>query len=208
MRSPRSLPHRMGYQRLAPTDLRSRIWPTASAWIERLEFHAPDKVLSVAVALFACSNQSKPPSPLASSPGTSPAPMPLAHRTCRGVDLTLVVGPSGAYHGYATQELSLVNRASDACSLAGVPAMVLYLDAGRQMPVPSGPFRNTDVDLAPSQSVITIIGTPGSCAGAGSHPQVGSRLKLNLPSGDVMSADGAWVNVECGGPTVILFEAI
>jgi len=45
VRSPRSLPHRRGYQRLAPTDLRSRIWPTASAWIERLEFHAPDKVL-------------------------------------------------------------------------------------------------------------------------------------------------------------------
>jgi hypothetical protein len=166
-------------------------------------------VVSIAVVLFACSNQPKLASPLASSPGTSlAAPMPLAHRACRSVDLALVVGPSGAYQGHATQELSLVNRASDACSLAGVPAMVLYLDAGGQIPVASGPFRSVGIDLAPGQTVITLIGTPGSCAGAGTHPQVGSELNLNLPSGDVMSADGAWVNVECGGPTVILFEAV
>jgi hypothetical protein len=166
-------------------------------------------VVCSAVVLFACSNQPKPPIPLASSPGTSPAaPMSLAHRACRGVDLALVVGSSGAYHGYATQELSLVNRARDACSLAGVPAMVLYLDAGGQITVASGSFGNTGIDLAPSHTVVTLIGTPGNCANAGRHPQVGSQLKLNLPSGDVMSADGAWVNVECGGPTVILFEAI
>jgi Protein of unknown function (DUF4232) len=166
-------------------------------------------VISIAVVLFACSNQPKPESRLASSPGTSPAAaVPLAHRACRGVDLALSVGPSGAYHGYATQELSLVNRASDACSLAGVPAMLLYLDAGGQIAVASGPFRNVGIDLTPGQTVITLIGTPGSCAGAGTHPEVGSELNLNMPSGDVMSADGAWVNVECGGPTVILFEAV
>jgi hypothetical protein len=166
-------------------------------------------VVSFAVVLFACSNQPKPPSLLASSPGTSPvAPMQLAHRACRGVDLALVVGSSGAYDGYATQEVSLVNRARDACSLAGVPAMVLYLDAGGQIAVASGSFVNTGIDLAPSQTMVTLIGTPGSCADAGRHPQVGSELNLNLPSGDVISADGVWVNVECGGPTVILFEAI
>jgi hypothetical protein len=166
-------------------------------------------VVSIAVVVFACSNQPKLASPLASSPGTSlAAPMPLPYRACRGLDLALVVGPSGANQGFATQELSLVNRASDACSLAGVPAMVLYLDAGGQIPVVSGPFRNVGIDLAPGQIVITLVGTPGSCAGAGTHPQVGSELILNLPRGDVMSADGAWVNVECGGPTVILFEAV
>ncbi|MHB8589999.1 MAG: DUF4232 domain-containing protein [Candidatus Dormibacteraceae bacterium] len=133
--------------------------------------------------------------------------MPLAHRACRGVDLALVVGPSGAYHGHATQEISLVNRASDACFLAGVPPVVPYLDAGGQVPVAAGSFEKTAVDLAPSQTVITIIGTPGYCAGVG-HPQVGSRLKLNLRSGDVESVDGTWVNVECGEPTVILFEVI
>jgi hypothetical protein len=85
--------------------------------------------------------------------------------------------------------------------------MVLYLDAGGQIPVRPGSFGTTGVDLAPSQTVITIIGTPATCAGVG-HPNVGSRLKLNLPSGDVVSADGTWVNVECGGPTVILFEVI
>jgi hypothetical protein len=161
---------------------------------------------STVVVLLACSNQ--PEGRLASSPARSPAaPIAQPNRACRGVDLDLVVGPSGAYQGHATQELSLVNRGSDACSLAGVPAMVLYLDGGGQIPVAAGSFGNTGVDLAPSQTVITLIGTPGSCAGVG-HPQVGSRLKLNLPSGDVISADGAWVNVECGGPTIILFEAI
>ena len=85
--------------------------------------------------------------------------------------------------------------------------MVMYLDAGGQIPVASGSFGKTGVDLAASQTVITIIGTPGTCADVG-HPQVGSRLKLNLPSGDVVSADGTWVNVECGEPTVLLFGVI
>lgn len=134
--------------------------------------------------------------------------MPLAFRACRGVDLAVVVGSSGAYHGYATQEMSIVNRAREACSLAGVPAMVLYLDGGGQITVASGSFGNTGIDLARNQTVVVLIGTPGTCANAGHHPQVGSQLKLNLPSGDVMSADGAWLNVECGGPTVVLFEAI
>lgn len=163
---------------------------------------------SMVVVLLACSNQPKSESPSESSPRTSPAAqVPFAHRACRGVDLALVVGPSGAYQGHATQEISLVNRARDACSLAGVPAMVLYLVAAGQIPVAAGAFGNTGVDLAPGQTVITLIGTPATCAGVG-HPQVGSRLKLNLPSGDVMSADGTWVNVECGRPTVMLFEVI
>jgi uncharacterized protein DUF4232 len=134
--------------------------------------------------------------------------MPPAYKACRAVDLAVVVGPSGAYEGHATQEISLVNRASDVCSLTGVAAMVLYLDAGGQIPVAAGAFGNTGVDMAPGQTVITLIGTPGTCAGAGSHPQIGSQLNLNLPSGDVVSADGVWVNVECGRPTVILFEVI
>jgi Protein of unknown function (DUF4232) len=162
---------------------------------------------STVAVLFACSNQPKSESPLP-SPGKSPAsPVAQAYRACSGVDLAVLVGPSGAYQGHATQEISLVNRASDACSLAGVPPMVLYLDAGGQTPVAPGSFGKTGVDLAPSQTVITIIGTPGTCAGVG-HPEIGSRLKLNLPSGDVVSADGTWVNVECGEPTVILFEVI
>jgi len=166
-------------------------------------------VASTVVTLFACSDQPKLASPLASSPGTSlAAPMPLPYRACRSLDLALVVGPSGAYQGYASQELSLVNRSSDSCSLAGVPAMVLYLDAGGQMPVASGAFGNAGIDLAPGHTVITLIGTPGSCPGAGTHPQVGSELNVNLPAGDAMSADGAWVNVECGAPTVILFGAV
>jgi hypothetical protein len=163
-------------------------------------------VASTLAMLFGCSNQPKSESPLPSSSGKSPAsPVAQAYRPCRGVDLALVVGPSGAYQGHATQEISLVNRASDACSLAGVPVIVLYLDAGGQIPVGPGSFGKTGIDIAPSQTVITIIGTPGTCAGVG-HPQVVSRLKLNLPSGDVVSADGLWVNVECGEPTIILFE--
>ena len=163
---------------------------------------------SAVVVLFGCSNQPKSETSLGSTPITLPASaMPPAHRPCRAGDLALVVGPSSAYQSQATQELSLVNHASDACSLAGVPHMVVYLDAGGEIPVASGSFGNTRVDLAPSQTVITLIGTPGSCAGVG-HPQVGSRLTLNLPSGDVVSAEGTWVNVECGGPSVILFQVI
>jgi hypothetical protein len=163
---------------------------------------------STVAVLFACSNQPKSEGPLPSTPGKSLAsPVAQAHRACRGVDLALVVWPSGAYQGHASQEVSLVSRAIDACSLAGVPPMVLYLDAGGQIPVEPGSFGKTGVDVAPGQTVITIIGTPGTCAGVG-HPKVGSRLKLNLPSGDVVSADGLWVNVECGEPAVILFEVI
>lgn len=163
---------------------------------------------SIVVILFACSSQARSASPSPASPRVSAgAQSALAYRPCRSADLALLVGPSGAYQAHQSQELSLVNRASNACSLAGVPAMVLYLDSGGYVPVAPGPFGKTDVDLAPRQTVMALIGTPATCSGVG-HPQVGSRLRLVLPSGDPMSAEGTWVNVECGGPTVILFNLV
>lgn len=164
--------------------------------------------ISTAVAVIACSGPAPSATPSLGPAATSPnVQEALAHRPCRGADLALDVGRSGAYEGHQTQELLLANHASDPCSLAGVPTMMLYLDSGGQLPVEPGTFAHREADLATGQQAWMLIGTPPTCSGVG-HPKVGSKIKLTLPSGDVLSGAGLWVNVECGGPAVVVFAVI
>jgi hypothetical protein len=50
-----------------------------------------------------------------------------------------------------------------------------------------------------------LVGTPATCIGVG-HPKVSSTAQITLANGDVITADGIWVNTECGGATVAVFQ--
>jgi uncharacterized protein DUF4232 len=129
-----------------------------------------------------------------------------AQRACRAADLQIAAGRAGAFQGFATQELVLTNRASDACALAGPPSGSAILDAGGSRSLTAARSAAHRIDLAPGQTARALIGAPGACAGAG-HPSVASSLSLELDTGETAAVSGVWVNVECGAPQTILFNA-
>ncbi len=129
-----------------------------------------------------------------------------AARPCAAIDLQIVVGKNGAFHGQATQELALHNQSSTACFLSGVPELQL-LDPGVPAKVEPGGFGTQRVDLVPTQAAIILIGTNATCLGAG-HPKVASTLQMTLPNGDVTIVKGTWINTECGSASVMTFGAV
>jgi hypothetical protein len=167
--------------------------------------------------LSACGGGSGAPAPAAAAPAVIPwvdipsTPQSLAAsasaaRACVAADLDVVAGRAGAFQGQATQELTLRNRATEACSLAGVPqAQVPGAGAGGQ--VGAGQFAAKRVDLAPGQSATLLIGTPVGCA-ASAQPVIGSTVQLTLASGESIAVSGARVDTACGAPAVIGFDAV
>src|SRR5579864_8003601 len=91
-----------------------------------------------------------------------------AARACAASDLVATPGASGAYQGYATQEIQLKNRASDSCFLSGAPAMDLTSNGSGRDHVDGAAFKVTRVDLDPGRSASVLLGAPGACAAAGS----------------------------------------
>jgi hypothetical protein len=140
-----------------------------------------------------------------STPG-SLAGSTRAARACAAPDLEIAAGRSGAFRGLATQELTVRDRAADACFLAGVPQAHLP-NAGGRSQVDSGQFAAQRVDLAPGESAIVLIGTPAVCAGAG-QPAAASSVQLTLPNGDAVTVNGTRIDTECGSPAVIEFEPV
>jgi len=133
-------------------------------------------------------------------------PAPLAARPCTAPDLQVTVGPAGAFHGSATQELTLTNRAPDACFFPGVPSVGAVFDDDSQQAADPGQFASSRADLQPGQSAELLLGTPGSCAGAdSSRRRAATRVALGLTRGDSVQARGASLDVQCGRPQVLLF---
>jgi len=138
-----------------------------------------------------------------STPG-SLAGSTSAPRACAAADLVVVAGQAGAFHGQATQELTLRNGAADACYLPGVPPAQVP-GAGAQ--VGAGQFAAKRVDLAPGQSATLLIGTPVGCA-ASAQPVVATTVQLTLASGEPVAVNGTRVDTACGAPSVIGFDAV
>lgn len=154
--------------------------------------------------------------PWVDSPGTSSmqsASLSSATRGCAARDFRVVVGPTGAYQGRSTQELTIQNIAPDACHISAPPALAIGLDNGRQVPV--NPDQSTSMigasngrdDLPSGTSVQILIGTPGACAGAG-NPIVSKIVKLTLSATDVLTVSGVWINIECGHPVLLGFNRL
>jgi len=136
------------------------------------------------------------------------APASAAQRACTPGDLAIGVGGTGAYRGQATQEVTLTNRAADACFLPGAPSTTLVFDDGSQQAAALGQSATSRVDLAPGQSALELVGTPGTCTGAGpSRSKVATKLALGMPGGGSMHAEGAYLDVQCGQPSVLLVTA-
>jgi hypothetical protein len=127
-----------------------------------------------------------------------------AARACAAADLEITVGRAGAFHGQATQELTVRDRAADACFLSGVPQAQLP-NAGARSQVGSDAFATRRVDLAPGESATVLIGTPAVCAGAG-QPVVASTVQLTLPNSNPVTVNGTRVDTQCGSAAVIAFE--
>jgi len=173
-----------------------------------------------AAAAAAVSSSGSQPSPSASAPaatGTAipwvdkpgtPQSVPVAGsagRACRAADLDIAAGLAGAFQGLATQELTLRDRAADACFLAGAPQVVLP-NAGARSRVGPGQFAASRLDLASGSSAGLVVGTPATCAGAG-QPIVATSVLLTLPSGDALTVGGTQIDTECGAATVVEFGA-
>jgi hypothetical protein len=145
--------------------------------------------------------------PWVNKPGT-PQSAPVsasAGRACRAADLDITAGLSGAFQGLATQELTLRNRAGDACFLAGAPQVVLT-NAGARSRVSPGQFAAKRLDLASGSSAGLVVGTPAPCAGSG-QPVAAASVLLTLPAGDAVTVGGTRIDTECGAPTVVEFGA-
>jgi len=152
----------------------------------------------LALALLACSSQSE------GSPATTSAS--ATRSTCHAADLLLSVGAAGAWHTYATQELTLENRGASGCSFDGPPAMTLQLEGQVEAVVSPDTYATTHVNIGPGQSLIILVGTPGACMGGG-QPVVGTRILVRLHPDETLTANGVWVNVACGPPRVVQFDA-
>lgn len=133
-------------------------------------------------------------------------PVPQAARPCTAPDLQVTVGPAGAFHGSATQELVLTNRGADACFLPGAPSVGAVFDDDSQQVADPGQFASSRADLQSGQSAELLLGTPGSCAGAdSSRRRAATRVALGLTRGDTIQARGTYLDVQCGRPQVVLF---
>lgn len=135
-------------------------------------------------------------------PGTPlTAPAIVAQRLCGAADLQLRAAAVGAYQGRVTQEVLIRSTARDACFFAGPPLGAVTVGSGSQLSVTAAPGTVHRLDLAPGETARLVMGTPAICPGVG-HPKVASSIRLS-----VGVVQGAWVNVECGPPVVMLFEA-
>jgi hypothetical protein len=146
---------------------------------------------------------------IAASRGAVAPPAPRAARACSPADLQVTVGAAGAYHGTATQELILTNRAADACFIPGAPSIGAVLGDGSRQSADPGRFASSRADLRPGQSAELLVGTPATCAGADpARSRVATRMALGLAGGAALQAGGARLDLQCGRPSVVLFQPV
>jgi hypothetical protein len=149
----------------------------------------------------------------AAEKGAAAAAAASGTHPCSSADLRIAAGAAGAWHGQATQEISLTNIGADACYLPGFPSVQL-LPAG-EAPQTVGAsegapqLADTRIDLAPGEQASMLLGTPGVCEAA-NKPQrkVSKRLQLALPGSGVKALDGVYIDTLCGRATVMKFHSV
>ena len=134
-------------------------------------------------------------------------------RACAAADVKVTAGQAGAWRGQATQEIRIANTGLDACHLPGFPGVQLQpaneapqtVGASDQAPE----LQSKQLDLAPGEELLVLLGTPGSCEAA-NRPErkVSKRLQLALPGGGVKTVDGLHIDTLCGRATVMRFERV
>lgn len=134
-----------------------------------------------------------------------------AKRSCRAQDLQVTVGPSGAYLGRATQELTIHNAAPDACFIPTPPTLAAVRGNGQRVPVASDPMLDlgglpgTETGLASEKDAHVLIGVPATCPNVGS-PDISTTMTLTLLTQEVFTVSGTRLDLECGNPTLLIFD--
>ena len=175
--------------------------------------------LLILVVISSCGTSAVPQNaravPWINTPGadTQLAGSSSAQRPCGTPDIHFEIGPAGAYQGHATQELTVRNVATDACFVPAPPALEVVLDNGQHRSVASDSSlrvigaSNGQAGLASGQAAQLLIGTPATCATAG-NPTLAKVVTLTLLTGQVMSVAGVSVDIECGSPTLLIFNVV
>lgn len=150
--------------------------------------------------------------PAAAKAAATPAAAGFTH-PCSGADLAVVAGPAGAYRGHATQEVRLTNIGASACHLPGFPSAQLQPTGEAPQTVGASdmaPHLQTErVELAPGESALMLMGTPGSCeAAAKPQRKVSKQMQLAMPGGGVKVLNGVHVDTLCGRASVIRFHRV
>jgi hypothetical protein len=132
----------------------------------------------------------------------------IAQHACADSDLQIAAGSQGARKGFATQEITLTNRSASACFLNGAPEVQLLPATGGAQTLGIHPNASSNVqervDLAPGDSAVVLIGTPGSCdAATGPQRNVQRRVKIVSPGGGARALDGVYVDTLCGNAAVL-----
>lgn len=158
--------------------------------------------------------QSNGPVPFLNVPASRPAlraPAPAA-RACAAADLQAQTGRQGARRGYATQEIKLTNRGTQACYLTGTPELGLGPKGAAQAIArhPNAPAALQErTDLAPGDTALVLVGTPGSCdAAIGPERKVNTHLQVGFPGGGAASLEGAHVDTLCGEANVLDMQVL
>ncbi|HEX8612782.1 MAG TPA: DUF4232 domain-containing protein [Telluria sp.] len=149
------------------------------------------------------------PAPAQNMEAALPAPL----RACTTADLHIILGQQGARHGFATQEIRLSNRSAEPCAIAGIPETQILPDNAAPQTVSvqdaTSELATQAISLAPGQSGMLLIGTPGACEAA-TKPgrKVVTNMQLALPGGGVKKLDGVHIDTLCGGASVMRFETV
>ena len=177
----------------------------------RLMKYTPPAILFTAALLCYAAADAAAPLPWLNAPVAEPLAVvnpTVAQHACADADLRMVVGKPGAHHGFATQEIQLTNIGGDACYLSGSPEVQLLPSNAAPQTLARHPEASPTVfqraDLAPGETAVLLIGTPGSCdAAVGSQRNVSTRLQIAAPGGGKHSLEGAHVDTLCGNATVL-----
>ncbi|WLI90781.1 DUF4232 domain-containing protein [Massilia sp. R2A-15] len=150
--------------------------------------------------------------PAAAKAAATPAAAGFTH-PCSGADLAVAAGPAGAYRGHATQEIRLTNNGAATCHLPGFPSAQLQPVGEAPQTVGASDLApqlaNERIELAPGESALMLMGTPGSCdAAAKPQRKVSRQLQLALPGGGVKVLNGVHVDTLCGRASVIRFHRV
>ncbi len=144
-------------------------------------------------------------------PGTPLAPTqaPQATIACSATALRNDGIYPGGYQGYGEDNLHLTNSSGAACYFPGPPQMQVTLASGGHAAVSPADFAGQRVDLQPNQTVMIMFGSPGQCPNVNPQkPLFAQSLQVTFPGGGSLAVGGLGLDIQCGAPTVLLFQAI
>ena len=148
----------------------------------------------------------------AGAPAAS-ASAPAAARACASDDFQVAAGATGAWHGFATQELRLARTGTDACRLDGAPSIELESAGGVRQAAAAALADPAAVreplSFGPRDELVLLVGTPGACdATMGPERQVWPRLRVAMPGGGSTVVDGVHVDTICGAARLLMQQPL